>query len=73
MVSNSIAKVHGIESKSEADGLPDKVEKLSYVRALFAVAVRCVGVTGCRDDLETESFNAYGEFSLEGERVQRVT
>lgn len=50
--------MHSIERESEAEGLADEVEKLSYVVALFAVAVGCVSVAGRGDDLEAESRDA---------------
>ena len=55
LVSNPIAQIHHIERESEAECLPDEVEKLSDVVALLAVAVRRVGVAGRGDDLEAES------------------
>lgn len=58
MVSDSIAKVHSVKGESEAKSLPDKVERLSSVGALFAVAVGCVRVASRGDDLETEGRDA---------------
>lgn len=58
MVSDSIAKVHSVKGESEAKSLPDKVDKLSSVGALFAVAVGYVRVASRGDDLEAEGGDA---------------
>ena len=64
MISDPIAQIHSIECESEAECLADEVEKLSYVVALLAVAVSCIGVAGGGDDLEAESRDACRRLAL---------
>ena len=58
LVSNPLTQIHSIERESKSEGLPDEIEKLRDIVALFAVAISCVGVASGGDFLETESRDA---------------
>lgn len=63
--------IRSIECESKAKGLAVKIEKLSYVVALFAVAVCCVGVAGGGNDLEAEGCDTCCRLALKMKEKSR--